>query len=198
MRLPARSNSLADVTWLLRWCRPTTRISRFSRQAATSAAPETIDAAARSHSMRAFAGRHRPQRPAALHSGDRGSESLYVVTGLVTCYECTMQVIVRRTLKEFWARHPQAEGPIRAWLAIAAKRVGQLRARSSDSSVTPSISWAITASSLISAATNIGWSFTCRLRSAACSLSSSARTQHTTASIRRQCHGEKDDSAASL
>jgi mRNA interferase HigB len=32
-----------------------------------------------------------------------------------------MQVIARRTLKEFWARHPQAEGPIRAWFAIAAK-----------------------------------------------------------------------------
>jgi len=32
-----------------------------------------------------------------------------------------MQVIARRTLKEFWARHPQAEGPIRAWYAIAAK-----------------------------------------------------------------------------
>ncbi len=30
-----------------------------------------------------------------------------------------MQVIARRTLKEFWARHPQAEGPIRAWLAVA-------------------------------------------------------------------------------
>jgi mRNA interferase HigB len=30
-----------------------------------------------------------------------------------------MQVIARRTLKEFWARHPHAEGPIRAWLAIA-------------------------------------------------------------------------------
>jgi mRNA interferase HigB len=30
-----------------------------------------------------------------------------------------MQVIARRT--EFWARHPQAEGPIRAWFAIAAK-----------------------------------------------------------------------------
>ena len=31
-----------------------------------------------------------------------------------------MQVIARRTLKQFWARHPRAEGPIRAWLAIAA------------------------------------------------------------------------------
>jgi mRNA interferase HigB len=31
-----------------------------------------------------------------------------------------MQVIARRTLKEFWARHPQAERPIRAWFAIAA------------------------------------------------------------------------------
>src|SRR5271169_4176772 len=26
----------------------------------------------------------------------------------------------RRTLKEFWAHHRHAEGPIRAWLAIAA------------------------------------------------------------------------------
>ena len=32
-----------------------------------------------------------------------------------------MQVIARRTLKEFWARNPHAEGPIRAWLTIAAK-----------------------------------------------------------------------------
>src|SRR5437764_11145695 len=30
-----------------------------------------------------------------------------------------MQVIARRTLKELWARHRQAEGPIRAWLAVA-------------------------------------------------------------------------------
>src|ERR1700731_3913325 len=32
-----------------------------------------------------------------------------------------MQAIARRTLKKFWARHPPAEGPIRAWFAIAAK-----------------------------------------------------------------------------
>ena len=32
-----------------------------------------------------------------------------------------MQMIARRTLKQFWARHPHAEGPIRAWLAIVAK-----------------------------------------------------------------------------
>jgi mRNA interferase HigB len=32
-----------------------------------------------------------------------------------------MQVIALRTLREFWARHPRAEGPIRAWVAIAAK-----------------------------------------------------------------------------
>ena len=31
-----------------------------------------------------------------------------------------MQVIARRTLKQFWARHPHAGGPIRAWIAIAA------------------------------------------------------------------------------
>ena len=30
-----------------------------------------------------------------------------------------MQVIARRTLKEFWARYPHAEGPVRAWFAIA-------------------------------------------------------------------------------
>jgi mRNA interferase HigB len=32
-----------------------------------------------------------------------------------------MQVIARRTLKEFWQRHPQAEGPIRVWFALATK-----------------------------------------------------------------------------
>ena len=32
-----------------------------------------------------------------------------------------MQVIALRTLREFWARHPRAEGPIRAWVAIAMK-----------------------------------------------------------------------------
>src|SRR5215813_8787936 len=32
-----------------------------------------------------------------------------------------MQVIARRTLKEFWERHPQAEGPVRAWFAVASK-----------------------------------------------------------------------------
>ena len=31
-----------------------------------------------------------------------------------------MQVIARRTLREFWARNPRAEGPVRAWLAVAA------------------------------------------------------------------------------
>jgi mRNA interferase HigB len=28
-----------------------------------------------------------------------------------------MQVIARRTLKQFWQRHPQAEKPIRLWFA---------------------------------------------------------------------------------
>jgi mRNA interferase HigB len=32
-----------------------------------------------------------------------------------------MQVIARRTLKEFWERHPQAERPIRAWFAVVSK-----------------------------------------------------------------------------
>ena len=30
-----------------------------------------------------------------------------------------MQVIARRTLKQFWAHHPQAEGLIRVWFAIS-------------------------------------------------------------------------------
>jgi mRNA interferase HigB len=32
-----------------------------------------------------------------------------------------MQVIARRTLRQFWERHPQAERPIRAWFAAATK-----------------------------------------------------------------------------
>src|SRR6202022_1145296 len=32
-----------------------------------------------------------------------------------------MQRIAARTLKEFWQRHPQAEGPIRVWFAVASK-----------------------------------------------------------------------------
>jgi mRNA interferase HigB len=32
-----------------------------------------------------------------------------------------MQVIARRTLRQFWDRHPQAEGPLRAWFAIVSK-----------------------------------------------------------------------------
>ena len=32
-----------------------------------------------------------------------------------------MQVIALRTLKEFWARYPHSEGPIRAWFAVATK-----------------------------------------------------------------------------
>jgi mRNA interferase HigB len=31
-----------------------------------------------------------------------------------------MQVIARRTLKQFWERHRQAEGPSRAWYAMVA------------------------------------------------------------------------------
>ncbi len=32
-----------------------------------------------------------------------------------------MQVIALRALRLFWQRHPQAEGPIRAWYAIASR-----------------------------------------------------------------------------
>jgi mRNA interferase HigB len=32
-----------------------------------------------------------------------------------------MQGIARRTLRQFWGRHPQAERPIRAWFAVVSK-----------------------------------------------------------------------------
>ena len=32
-----------------------------------------------------------------------------------------MQIIARRTLKQFWAKHPQAEAPLRSWYAVVAK-----------------------------------------------------------------------------
>ena len=32
-----------------------------------------------------------------------------------------MQAIARRTLRQFWERHPPAERPIRAWFAIASR-----------------------------------------------------------------------------
>jgi mRNA interferase HigB len=32
-----------------------------------------------------------------------------------------MQVIARRTLVEFWERHPQAEGAVRVWFTVVGK-----------------------------------------------------------------------------
>lgn len=32
-----------------------------------------------------------------------------------------MNVIAKRTLIQFWTRHPQAEGPLTAWYALASK-----------------------------------------------------------------------------
>ena len=32
-----------------------------------------------------------------------------------------MQVVARRTLRQFWERHPQAEGPLRAWFSVVSK-----------------------------------------------------------------------------
>lgn len=32
-----------------------------------------------------------------------------------------MQILARRTLRQFWQRHPQAEGPLRAWFSAASK-----------------------------------------------------------------------------
>ena len=32
-----------------------------------------------------------------------------------------MQVIARRTLRQFWERHPPAEGPLRVWFSLVTK-----------------------------------------------------------------------------
>ena len=32
-----------------------------------------------------------------------------------------MQIIARRTLRQFWERHPQAKGPLTAWYAMVSK-----------------------------------------------------------------------------
>jgi mRNA interferase HigB len=32
-----------------------------------------------------------------------------------------MQVIAKRTLKLFWTKHPQAEGPLRSWHAVVSR-----------------------------------------------------------------------------
>ena len=32
-----------------------------------------------------------------------------------------MQIIARRTLKQFWAKHPPSEAPLRSWYAVVAK-----------------------------------------------------------------------------
>lgn len=32
----------------------------------------------------------------------------------------SMQIIAKRTLKLFWRKHPQAEGPLRSWFAMVA------------------------------------------------------------------------------
>ena len=34
-----------------------------------------------------------------------------------------MQVVAKRTLREFWDRHPQAKGPLEAWHDMASKAV---------------------------------------------------------------------------
>ena len=33
----------------------------------------------------------------------------------------TMNVIAKRTLREFWERHPEAQGPLEAWYTLASK-----------------------------------------------------------------------------
>jgi mRNA interferase HigB len=32
-----------------------------------------------------------------------------------------MQIIARRTLRQFWDRHPPSEGPLKAWFAVTSR-----------------------------------------------------------------------------
>ena len=32
-----------------------------------------------------------------------------------------MQILARKTLRDFWIKHPQAEGPLSVWFALASK-----------------------------------------------------------------------------
>ena len=44
-----------------------------------------------------------------------------VVPNLGTCYTLAMQVIAKRTLRQFWEKHPQAETPLKVWFAMVSK-----------------------------------------------------------------------------
>src|SRR5690606_27574318 len=50
-----------------------------------------------------------------------GAPHAGLVPALGTYYILCMQVIARRTLVEFWTRHPAAKGPLTNWFAIASK-----------------------------------------------------------------------------
>jgi mRNA interferase HigB len=43
-------------------------------------------------------------------------------------YSEGMQVVARRTLKQFWEMHPQAEVPLRSWYAVVTKAEWQTTA----------------------------------------------------------------------
>lgn len=46
-------------------------------------------------------------------NGGRGQSTLAPNTG--AAYNPEMRIIARRTLREFWEKHPDAEQPLRAW-----------------------------------------------------------------------------------
>src|SRR5688572_19671328 len=47
----------------------------------------------------------------------RRARPLHLVRNLRTCYPRFMQIIAKRTLREFWLTHPLAEGSCRLWYA---------------------------------------------------------------------------------
>lgn len=55
--------------------------------------------------------RRRPGPPVAFVLSGFG----VLVPALGTGYVCTVRVIARRTLRDFWAKHPDAAEPLRAW-----------------------------------------------------------------------------------
>lgn len=38
-----------------------------------------------------------------------------------TCYTAAVQIIAKRTLRQFWEKHPQAETPLKLWFATVSK-----------------------------------------------------------------------------
>jgi mRNA interferase HigB len=109
-----------------------------------------------------------------------------------------MQVIARRTLRLFWERHPQAEGPLRAWFSFATaahwKSPSEVKRQFGTTVDFMSDNRAIfdVGGNKYRLVVHISYVFGRVL------VNSWAPTPNTTALTRRQSHGEENDSFAAL